>query len=649
MEQTLSITYDRKTLGADSFWAYMIQEEETIQADAVTAAQAAEIIDSLYEVKACGTEEEQESASTGGDSNVPDFETWDEYNARMTGAFAPVYNPCENVYTDNSYRATLRVYLSDITKPYKLNLSNADVVQTATITNEVTKTYPINSDRLTVDIPIQGNLSANYPIQDSNSKTILFTEHIIGAVDVKYTTKYYEVLINVNAIDEERSDCLCLLFYQETVNEVSISPPDIDEEGIDTLQCHPAQDAESGQEPYGPIEHEEGECYVRYSHRTRCRCTPYKLIGSYDEIRVVPCSTPFSSANPQGAYELHRTINLEGYITCPDSEDWEGGTEEYYIEQCCVPPPPHIGLPNCKERKAVDYGGQSIVKGYDYYSRNALHNQVINLVPVSPKDGICGEITYIQDVASENCCDDEFITPLDYDEENSVEILGDYSSGIVFFSGGSPESVEKGYHVSVRGSGFFIDFERTHTDAIIYGHSFIVYTEDACGSCTVTITDGCSETFGEITATDGQWVTIASGQEVIDMYKPIEADEKIGSMMYAYLSTTLRLKQTNGYTSGTRGGTSYIWHEDPICIVCAGYSIDWIENASDWNASGCIYDNNMYVPVEGHTLCWENWFGFCHVSTADGAQNPYYPGNYKHSWGERAKAYGTVYLQEWQC
>ena len=641
MEQQIQITYSDKSLGAESFWAYMIQKEDKKEdPSAVTFAEAANIIDSMYNIKPCGTEEEQNSASGSTDAGgmEADWPTYEDYTTQLQNTFLEVYNPCEGLYGDNSYDATLLVYISDVTKPYKLNLGNGEVTSTVRHTSDVSIVLPINGDTVQVDLPIHSNLESDYTIHSHNSKTVLFRDNIIGAVHLSYKTTYDEVTLNVKAVDGEMGGCQCLLFYQSTVTEVNIVPPEVDEEAKALLDCHtPVDLSSSGSSGDGttPEADVDFDCFIRVINEARCNCAPYDTAATSEEVYQVPCDTPWASGNVSGAYDTYfEAVVIKGYssVYCINFEPWEGSTDEYYIEKCCVPPPDDISLPICKESKAIDYGGQDIIGGRAKYTPLELSNTSVSFVPVSPKDGICGEITYVQNVKSKNCCDDPFYEDMVVDEDESVEVLADYSSGVIFWTGGTGT-----VDIILSGSGFYLDDMFTQTSGTVYGNFVRIFTEDACGACVVRLDDGCTQDEHVIRSTDGTW-RILRASRYPSCFDGCRGEDlgltRCSSYAASYVTDhgcSLKGEYWVGNSGVPPGTASCNTHVSRISFVCGlfgkkgGPQVVW----------GSIQEAGMRTAVPYA----------CHHSRGEGTCIPYPPGN----WATIYFFPGKVTIAKWEC
>jgi len=178
---------------------------------------------------------------------------------------------------------------------------------------------------------------------------------------------------------------------------------------------------------------------------------------------------------------------------------------DFYEETCCEPKPDDIGLPLCESMKRNVYGTYDVEGGR--YVGAGLSNDTISYIPVFPTDGGCGTHETVSEVEEKDCCDDEFYTDLEINGERSADIVADNSYGDIYWIGGKYNTT-----VTVRGSGFWTNRERTETEIVLEGKGFTpagngvrIYTDDACGTAHVTIDDDCSVVTHALRATDGHW------------------------------------------------------------------------------------------------------------------------------------------------
>lgn len=171
-------------------------------------------------------------------------------------------------------------------------------------------------------------------------------------------------------------------------------------------------------------------------------------------------------------------------------------TEAEQIEQCCE----EVDVDICADvGKTEIYTSAPIADFEEKIDEiRSKYGNIRNVyVETIGPNGPCGE-RHTTWVANKVCCED--VTPLTWNFDDSVEVLTDNSSGVVAVLGGrSP------YRWKLRGSGFFVDAGKTRREAVTETDYLVVFTSDACGACTIEVTDGCSTTTGQVASTDGYW------------------------------------------------------------------------------------------------------------------------------------------------
>lgn len=499
---SMQITYvPSKVLGA-SYWVRL--EKGKAVAETVTISEVASVLDEYYDIDACTGD-----SGTGGEAAepiVPTTENAAAVDAKLIDAFQTglTYDPCKFIPGTLDYYAEVQVFRSHVGIPYKLVLTNGDIRTTVIVTKQITNTVLVEGDTITLEFPIVGNLMSDAPVLDFNGGNVLLSEKVQGLFTFVYSTQYERVLIRVKGDDDNREElsCNCIAFYNLLVTELQIDPPTEEGVAISQMGCQ----VEDTQTEDAEEDEEDGDspdaCYQRWIHTVLCSCS-LTTKDTYDEIKQIECgSTNYDRTTVGGALQDNWTSkDVTHYTRCPDEEDWEGQDDEFYEDNCCAPPPSDMVLPTCYSRLSNYYGGHEIDRVGDGIYLDAT------LVPVGPEDGICGVLTVQQIVESKNCCDSEFYTDLDYDDEDSAEVLSPSSSGLVFWDGGDSSSATAGQAtVTVHGSGFWLNALFTKKSGIGVGSARIYTDENVCGACSITIEDNCSSTTGSVLATEGGWV-----------------------------------------------------------------------------------------------------------------------------------------------
>lgn len=187
-------------------------------------------------------------------------------------------------------------------------------------------------------------------------------------------------------------------------------------------------------------------------------------------------------------------------------ESWEDPenlfTEEEQLDQCCEP----VSVDVCADvgkvsrytgRDREDWNFDPDLLEQKYKAQYGDKFVGVNLIPIGPK-GDCGK-KYESWTDKNNCC--EFIEPMEWDYDNSAEVVVPGGMALVRVTGGAAP-----YRVSVRGEGFTLDGYRRR-DGVYTTPYFWVFAESfACGWCPIEVNDGCTIVRGGIRSALGQWV-----------------------------------------------------------------------------------------------------------------------------------------------
>jgi hypothetical protein len=630
--QTLSLTFQNPDILSDSYWVRLRQEE--YQSDLISIAEVAEVLDSVYDIDPC---ENSDFLNGGG---IP--EPVEDSEEKLKEAFGALgYDP--DPFDDyGRYTVTLYVYRSHMNKTYKLVLSTGMILQTVLKTKEVSEIVQVSGKKVTLNYTIYAGASTNAPgnITECNGSTVLLSEDVFGYYSFTYTTQYDEVTVKVSgkltSEGWESQECLCTVFFQGLTDQLLISPPEKDNKFISV-----AGDTSDTEETSS--ETSDDVCYKGLDHTKFCNCgvgvgvdLDFRTVGGmsrvveqYTEIIEVPCSEG-GDTTIDGLFttSINRTSVVE-YVDCPD-EFWEGSTEEFYIEKCCESPPYGIdfpySLPKCLSYFRMWLGGVGINGGIEKYKN--LYGENVRLIPISPEERneagfpICGIWETYQDVQAKNCCDDPSYEDIEINEDDSAEVIADYSYGIVFWTKGiSP------YTVSVAGGGFYLDELYTVKSAVTENSYIRVFTEDACGTCTVTIDDGCSTVSHIIMADSGVWVFDSN---TCGLSPPGDVSE---------LDSASKTSCSGGYHPG-RFATNFAQYtkghlrQKEWPTPCTD---EWSTYVPGWCPAGCT--GYFYDCPCSHNTC----IAPCHIGCQTLSGSGYC---YKVSW---CSSPGVVELYKWSC
>ncbi len=495
-EHRLVIEFSRPASPAANYWLRMVQED--MGDDLATVAEVAGLVDALFNIEPCDPEsgsggEEQPIDATTGEPIQPVTE--DEFNLVVAENFD--FSACR-VENDGSYEATIRVYRSHLDEPYRLVVNNGELLRTVRTEEAVRIDITVDSSaQIDLPMPVLSGFSASWygTVYDENGPcdppeitltgaTLHFGRAVTGRITAAFVTEYDQVTVMVHGLDGEVRDGSLLAFYHGLVFEDIVRQPPVDE-AVDRRFC----DSGGG----GGVTLPDAECYQLVHLVTRCRCSD-REVSRETVTRVVQCPDGYAPGTHLVGSE---TVTVDR-VDCGESDD-DISDPEFYEQICCEPPAPDFPLPRCVRKTTVYRGGKGIDGGADRY--RAVYGDNVRLVAVSPENGVCGEMTVEQVKKQRNCCDGA--APIEWDYDNSAEIIGSTSKATVFVTGGVPP-----YNWSVRARGASFDRAGYVRDVQTASPHVTIYTHDACGSIPVYVSDGCSSTSEYLRSTVGQWELI---------------------------------------------------------------------------------------------------------------------------------------------
>lgn len=532
--------------------------------------EAASFIDSLFDIESCDPDADQDGGEETPQDEQGNLEppmTPEQFKQMVHDFMSGRSEVCTT--RDGSYEAVLRVGRSHQEVPYKLVLDNGEVVQTVQI--EAVVNVPVSvaeQSSHTMDIPIavvpvivwQGQVydrlgQCDPPEVEVIGSTLNFGKVITGDMLVHFPTVYDLVTVKVFAKDDESpldipgsdklelQDCNVLGFYHGQVVDHTITPPRPEEmdEGEKDKLCGSTHLNLGGNE-------DTVSCYDLVTSVTRCRCSGTVVKSTVAKVSVeCPETVKYCPGILEECEGLRQTRTVtEGYVECPGEEDmaWSVSDPSYYLDRCCESPPASMVLPPCKTITSVYRGGKGLSTAVRAKYPGAL------FVPVGPGEkGICGTTTIKYNTAGYNCCDG--VLPIVWDSGSSVSILSPNSSGVIAVTGGKAP-----YTWKIRGNGFsFSPSGYVIRDAVTMSPVVTVYAmDDACGTCFVYVTDGCSSVDNMILSTAGRWSLLNwyVNLEAWPVYSTIES-MSVSCLAYGYNQRPL-YDQIVGNMAVTIGG-----------------------------------------------------------------------------------------------
>ena len=484
---------------------YWLHIEQVLPAgDSASKGEVAELVDAIWGTNPC-LQPEDPAAATDQESEATAPVDEAQFAAIVKDLFPP--RICgANVTGD--YPTQIKVAIAHPGEDYTLRLTNGRITRTVTVEEQISRTIVVqNAASFDLDFPIvaggtfawRGSVWGNGgngagPKIVSSGRALAWGQPVTGTMTVSYRTRYDLVdVIVFGDLEGEPGECRAICFYHGLVDAIDLEAPAIEDD--DNLDTYRQQYCPSTRWDFVWPENYV-TCYEDVSYVIKCQCSGYEL-GQFTEYRVeVPCPPGIRC---QGVWEVcdhfigHRTV-LWGYVDCGETS---GNLDdpEYRNTVCCDNYQP---LPKCLETYRKNPGGVSLPPEVEQELRDTYGDR-LRLVPVSPDDGDCGITTTTIEVDPKNCCD--VATPIVWDDAVSVEVMAPNTNGIIGVTGGL-----RPLHWSVRGDDMTLDGYSLRDGFTDTGYTRLYAGTNSCGTCYITVTDGCTEITVAVRCVGGVWV-----------------------------------------------------------------------------------------------------------------------------------------------
>lgn len=405
MKAALTIPFGVVAPGGESHWIRLRQV--AMRDDGVTLAQAAELVDALYDIEPCD----------GGMGNGGEAAKKDAAPDRAT-----LLDKARNILKlglcdgpSSVWETEVDVMRSHQADGYSLQGARIEVGEAVTMRRVVVETVELDGASHDLQWPYGGDIkvSGGAVVADVRGSTIRFARPVRGRCRIRYTTVWDRVKIKVRRYDKlpdasiyavsvppgaakpdrerERDDSAAVVaFWCDLAAECALTrPPAEDDQGLSWAEieriCNP-------QINY----HLVGDCWQTIERYNICNCSGREAPDAPAPEEVdVPCPERVAP----GAF-LGTVRELGEYVDC-DKENEGLADRDYYYRYCCEEPT-YDPLPRCRETREVFRGGEEIERGPEYWQ--GIYGADTRLVPVVPEGGICGEIIRKWRVPSERDC-----------------------------------------------------------------------------------------------------------------------------------------------------------------------------------------------------------------------------------------------------
>ena len=486
----------------DNRWIWM---DQVLNPDTATKKEVADLIDTLFEMDPCVSEEEE----TPSDPVEPPTE--EEFQQIVQKQFS--FDMC---YVDgaSNYKALVRVYRSHFTVPYTIRLTNGQVNTTTVKSEEVEGSIVVDEKSgIVLEYPISKKASSvtikwnTTPVGKDGIRSVLpitrtgnalnWGKDVTGTIYYKYTTEYEELDVTVFGDDDFNvGECLAIAFYDGVYYELELQPPDDTTEEELTLKekfCNKNIQFHVKDKPY------TFKCYKHVYEQYYCQCSD-KEVYYTEHDEDVDCPGGMTTSDPEAADKrifLYDEFRVGGFVRCEGEEDI-ANDPDFYLEKCCDPPP--FGLPRCKTVSSLDKATTSGRLSAETRKRYTDAYNKVEFIPVWPENGICGELTVAQEVRAWDCCD-VLPTTVQIDRDTAPEVLPAGGSATVYASGGKLP-----YTWRAGNNDTFVNGGRTATTDVPW--VTLSSNTDFCGVTSLNIEDGCDSDSLIIRSDQGEWIAI---------------------------------------------------------------------------------------------------------------------------------------------
>lgn len=590
MEQrSLTVTYTPLESGdAESRWL-RIEQEKPEEDETISVAEAAAIIDSLYNIEPC-----DDGMGGGGEETDEDKEPEEGV---VEEALAEMLRRAGVCHEEEYWTAVIRVYRSHKwPETYEIRSETATVETTEPVRESYRQDVEVSGAVIELDMPYDGGLTGipagvQWEVRGS---TVNLDRPVNGRLRLRYDTRYERVTLRVptdsgdtdpqSAIgvvgggDAKRQrpelpSAAVAVFWAELAASCELEPPEQDEEVSDD-DLRGICSKKDGGGASGNVKPKD--CWQTVTHYDRCSCSK-KRINEWVTVVPVSCDEPATRES------------FGGYLECPE-EAGEVHNPEYYERHCCRPP--SRPLPLCRESYAVYSGGHGIEHGVEHWQN--VYGMDVVMIPVLPKDG-CGEVITQWNVPSRNCCDD--VEPQAPHPDNPTTLLPGETVLLRVQGGQNPRTwrASAGF-VFVRG-----EETMTHLDD---GQSaeFVRATENACPNASIQVDDGCTRIHMSLTVDDPD----ARPMEIA----PQEATVSPGASLSVTAYNNLGQVQWDGGELRLIGGqgqrTATFEAPDDFCGQTAITATDACMQIAQ---TVVLSTNGRWVEVEDFDKCNPPWSG----------------------------------------
>lgn len=522
MKTGVSINFTPGATGEASRWLRLEQVQEEPQT--ATLADAARLIDTLFETDPCVQGSEGSGGQASSEKDIPDEEEF------LAAAQATVLGDlCKE---DDHWTAQVDVFRSHQSPGYRL-ISETALIGASKVMHQ-TRIERKDLDKaasLDLEYPYYRGISVSgAEVARVQGSTVIFAQLVTGAVTISYKSVWTRVFVHVPLVADDKGQikaeaAAVACFWAELAAGCELTRPEEDD-GLDAME------REKMCRKGGSTGHLGGDCWKTIEHYARCQCSGTEAPGrGWRETVAVSCPKGVAP----GAH-LGTARKLDGYVWCEGEKDEKLSDPEYFKKRCCKPP--HRPLPICRKTYANYSGGEEISGGPQSYID--VYGPGTVLTAVSPKEG-CGELVHEWNVPQKNCCND--ITPLSPSPGNPEEFHAGESHEICVLDGKPGE-----LKWTASGGLYFLDGDRKTQRIITESRCQRVYAEreGLCPTPSIRVDDGCKPLQMVFQGGGATPPRIPPGDRVCAPGGTLTVTATGGVLPYQWASDQLRLLASSG-------------------------------------------------------------------------------------------------------
>ena len=498
---TLTVEFSLPSVGNQEDWLRVTQND--VGTDAASVSDASHVIDAVFGLSACDG-----SSDVGG--NVTEYDSDGNPIPETTSdQFVETANEELGIQAclatqEYVWDASIEIVCSNPKIPYVLDVVGGTVTGKKIFSGKKKVSLILDGvDQKVLDYPVMGDVTGSWATSSVTGawmvvgSTVVFSKKVTGQLDLEYQTQYDTVTVKVAAVEGEsklqNAEVIC--FWNKIAEAITLESPKLLEKDLeDTSMCGAPKSIRAGEvtddRPKKP-------CTRTVSINYKCQCSGSDA-GTSTSSETIECPDGTHEGSEIDATDIYVTE----YVDCGEdsSEQITGYSYKvndplYYEKVCCFPP--NHALPPCPTIHRTWKAGAGILPSREYWQNQ--NDGKVEIVPVAPPGGICGELVQTWEIPSDCCATAK---PVKWNYDDSAETVAQGAVAYVHVLDGVPP-----FDIYLSGTGFYTNQEYTAVRGQTPYRSIAIYSSpSSCGTCEIGIVDACgTEAIGYIRSSAGSW------------------------------------------------------------------------------------------------------------------------------------------------